>query len=119
MGFPYFTLISCVLILILIITTTLAIVYYTERQAAFHYVSPWCFSWSCNCTSNSPPVGTAAFLATLQNCLPDPTTGLINLALCSCSESGWGDFYDPTDPNNFDTPPTQPIPNNCIDAYPS
>jgi hypothetical protein len=119
MGFPYFTLISCILILILIITTTLAIVFFLERQEAYHYVSPWCNVWTCNCTSDNPPTGTALWLQTLQNCLPNPETGLINLGLCSCSTALWNQFYDPSDPNNFDTPPANTIPNNCIDSYPS
>lgn len=112
MGFPVFTLISCILILVLIITTTLAIGFYEIRKNTYAYPSPWCYEWVCNCTSNTPPTGSAAFAAAVIACKPDPTTGNVNAAQCSCAAAGWS-FYDPTT-YPFDTPPGQPIPNYCV-----
>lgn len=135
MAFPTFTLIACVLILILIVTTTLAIIFYTERREAFAYPSKWCYNYVCDCpgvygstgytgatgTAVSPAVGSVAFVNSLVNCKPDPTTGNINLAKCSCLTSGWNAFYDPPafpycsgNINTNCTPPGNPPPNFCV-----
>jgi hypothetical protein len=112
MAFPFFTLISCILILILIIATTIAIGYYELRQNAYHYPSPWCYNWQCNCTSTTPVTGSAAFLAALSACKPDPNTGNVDPVRCSCAAAGWT-FYNPTT-YPFDTPPGTTIPNYCL-----
>jgi len=104
MSFPYFTLIVCVLVIILIIVATLAIIYFQSRQDCYKYISPWCGLYSCNCSGTTGSSGitgstgstntcynpTAAFQQVIANC--QPVNGQPN-PLCQCS---WFDFYSPT-----------------------
>lgn len=119
MGFPIFTLISCILVLILIITTTLAIVFYEERKQAYASYSPWCLTYECNCTSSTPVTGTAAFLKSLTDCQVNPQTGNIDVSKCACDLVGWSGnngFYNPTDNSQYSNPPANPIPNYCLNS---
>lgn len=111
MAFPIFTTITCILVLILIITSALAIVYFIGRNEAQAYASPWCWSWQCSGTGYDP---TAAFVAVIDACKVDPATGKVNTAKCNCAEAGWANFYDPSNPNNYSNPPANPPPNNCL-----
>jgi hypothetical protein len=110
MAFPTFTLVTCILVLILLITTTFMIIYLIERTKAFGFPGAFCLHWQCN--GGFDP--TAAFMAQVLACKPG-ADGKVNPATCSCSGSGWSAFYDPQNPNNYTgTPPSNPPANNCI-----
>jgi hypothetical protein len=108
MGFPTFTLIVCILVLILVITASLAILYYIKAKGAYTYISPWCYTWQCVDKNYNP---TKAYSDLLASCTPDPATGKIDLALCGCK---FNSFYNPN--NVQQNPPTTELPNNCISA---
>lgn len=111
MAFPTFTLITCILLIILVVAATIAILFYLQVQGTYTYPSPWCWNdWICTSDTYNP---VKVYDQLLTNCTPDKVTNKLNLDLCSCS---WNAFYDPTNPNKFNTPPTTPIPNNCISA---
>ena len=107
MGFPVFTLIVCILILILVVAASLAILYYIEAKNAYGYVSPWCEkTWQCTDKSYNP---VKAYTDLIEACTPDATTGKINLDNCSCKFNA---FYNPN--NVQQNPPSTELPNNCI-----
>ena len=57
MAFPVFTLTACVLVIILVITATLAIIYFIRRRDCGSFISPWCNSdWKCSGNTTYNPV---------------------------------------------------------------
>ena len=111
MAFPIFTLIACILVLILIVTTVFAIGYYFQRKEAYAYPSPWCFNtWQCGGTGYNP---VTAYADVLTQCALGPT-GVIDTNQCNCAI--WA-FYDPQNNNSYTgTPPTTAPPNYCVGA---
>ena len=94
MTFPWFTLVVCILVLVLIITAGLAIIYFDRRQECYRYISPWCYRWEC--LSTTEPVQynpTDAFLRVIEAC--KPVDGKPS-SQCVCA---WQNFYDPAGEN--------------------
>ena len=88
MAFPVFTLTACVLVIILVITATLAIIYFIRRRDCATYISPWCLPYSCAGNTTYNP--TEAFKQVIANC--KPVNGQPS-PLCVCL---WQNFYAPT-----------------------
>lgn len=90
MAFPWFTLITCILVIILIIVATFAIIYFEARQNCYTYPSPWCLaSWSCvNTTGAYNPV--QSFINAVNACKQDGSGQPSQQCVCL-----WSEFYSP------------------------